>query len=270
MVQLHYLFKKRANDDIDNMDFVRDPNPSGVLPSGLPTFREIDDPLFEPQTFSTTNYKQLNTNDIYGMHTSFLVRPGARKILQTHLQLVVKQKTNDFKIPSVAFAFLGIRPVNYDEANGTYTPLYDYFFIDRNSNMMCENSKIEFKDDSLGSVWETLNSVGVVPTAIEFAGGSPTYKTYPFNDSIFYTSWKHTSSVTLSSNVYTTHDLSSPILSHFPDTTNLPVGNALEAKFMYYALYPNYLDAASNNDNPVLTLLQSDDIESLTGYSTII
>lgn len=271
MVQSHMLWKKRLNDDRDDMDFVMDPNPVGVSPNGLPIFREINDPLFSPQTFSTVNYKQVNTQDIYGMHSTILVRPGVRKVRQVHIQMVVKQRQNDFQVPSVALAFLGIRPIQYDSSTFSYTSPYDYFFIDTNVNMVCENSRKELSDNSIGHVWDTLNSVGVVPDAINFSDpGDGTFRHFPLLDASFYTNWTHTATTTLNSQVYTTHELSSPILSHFADTTNLTVGNGFELKFQFYSLYPSYLDVAVNTPDPVLSLLESDSIASLTGYADII
>jgi hypothetical protein len=203
------------------------------------------------------------------MHTNFLVRPGVRKTRTVFMKMVVQQKQNDFQVPSGAIGFLGIRPVNYDPFTGNYTPLYDYFTLDSNLNMVCENTRKELTDPAIGNVWETLNSSGVVPNSIEFAAGG-TFREYPLLDAAFYTNWTHKSTTTLNNQVYTTHELASPILSHFADTTNLPIGNAFEAKFQFYSLYPTYLNAAVNNDGPVLSLLESDSIASLTGYVDII
>lgn len=274
MVQNHTLFKKRINDDLDNIDYVQDPSPKTedgkvlVSPSGFPLFREITDASFIQQAFGVNNYKKLNTTDIYGMYTSFLVRPGIRKLQTTHLEITVKQRGNKLQIPSVAFGILGLRPVDYDETSGGFTPLVDYFTLDRNTNMMCLNSSEEFKDDRVGGITNILNLAGVCPLAIENVDLS-TYKHFPLHDAILYTNWKHVGTITANNDVYTTHVISSPIYSHFADVAHLPIGNAFEAKFMLYVLYPEYLDSGVNTSDPVLKLLPSDEIVSLTGFNDI-
>lgn len=269
MVQYHFLWKKRYNDDFDNLDFIQDPIPIGVSPLGIPIFREITDPTFVTQPFTTNNYKQLNTQDIYGMYMTILNRPGVRKVNNFQMNMTVEQKSSKFQIPSVAISFQSVRPGFWDQGTGTFTPLFDYFLLDPNMNCVDENIRKELTDNSLGSIWDTLNGVGVLPDQIDLTGGG-VYRKFPLLDFANYNGWEHITTTEISNKIYTTHKLASPILLNTPDVNNFPGANAIQVKFQFYTLFPEYLDATSNTPDPILTLLDSDSIASLTGHAEII
>lgn len=166
MVQCNLLFKKRRNTDLNNFDFVMDPQPIGINPAtGFPLYREITD--FKHQPYTDT-YKQLNTTDDYGLFSEFLIHPGARKFRQEHVQLTVEQKGQTFNQPTFLVGFFGLRPGLYDTTTNTFQPLYDYFQLDRNSSMMCDNSRTDFNAIGSGSIQSILNSVDIAPDTIEY------------------------------------------------------------------------------------------------------
>ena len=134
--------------------------------------------------------------------------------------------------------------------------------------MICDNGRTEFNNALSGGLWNTLNNVGAVPDTIQnVTPVGSFYKFNPFLDSMFYTNWTHTNSTNVGNDVYTTHDLITPIFTHFPDVSRFPPGVAIEGKIQVYALYPEYLDSNDiDSPDPVLKLLDSDSIHSLTGF----
>ena len=269
MVQLTMLFKKRQNTDIDNMDFVQDAAPIGVQPgTGLPIYREIDHSSFLPQPF-TIQYKNVNNNDNYGLFTSFQIRPGPRKLRQTTQEIIIEQTSSKFLAPSYIMAMFGLRVGALNEETGVYTPLSDHYRLDRNQSMLCDNTADDLRIEGVNNVVTELNNVLACPLAIDLVSGG-TFKKYPLSDAAYMTPLRHTSTVSVGSKTYTTHDISQPIYNHLPDSGSLPAGLVLDVKLQVYVLYTEHVDSSVSDGSTVLRMFEADNIISFSSVVDVI
>lgn len=167
MVQCSLLFKKRRYLDENNMDFVMDPIPIGQDPqTSFPLYREINHSTILSQGYTDT-YKQINTTDDYGFFTEFLIRPGVRKFRQENIQITVEQKENSFRIPAFMIGFFGYRPGFYNASTQDFQPIYDYFFLDRNVSMICDNTYSELAAKGPTDIETLINEADFAPLQID-------------------------------------------------------------------------------------------------------
>lgn len=261
MVAMTLFFRRRLDEDINNYNYITDIDPYTFV-SGFPLYREITHPDFDSNTY---DYKSVTDNDIYGMYTTFLVR-APRKMRQNKLQVTIQQKSNSFHIPLFFIGLFGFRPGLYDEATQTFTPLQDYFTFDRGVNMMCDNTSADMKSNDVASIGGVLEGLGVAPSTILYAGGSSTYRDFPLHDASLITAFQTTNTIVAHNNVYTTHDLVTPLFNHVPDVNNLGDSIVLQAKLNVYLAYSDY----SSTTQSKLRLIEADHIISLGGDFDVI
>lgn len=266
MVQLNTLFRRRIASDINNFDFVMDNEPEAIGTDGFPIWRELDDPIFT-STVASLSYKQTDLNDLYGLYTTFFVHPGVRKIRQIAGQITISQKTSAYVEPAFLISFLGFRPGFYNDETQIFTPQYDYFRLDRNASMACNNLHEDLLGLGSSDISGVLASLGVIPETIAFAAGG-TFRTRPCADFALVSAMRHTGTITKGNDVYTTHDHISPFLNHTIDVSNLPEGFILQAKIMTFVA--TLRSEGVGDTAPLLRLIPSEDVLSFSAPIDVI
>ena len=261
MVAMSLFFRRRINEDTNNFNFITDVNPYQIV-NGFPLYREINHPDFGINSY---DYKTVTNNDIYGMYTTFLVR-APRKMRQNKIQVTIEQKANKFQVPVFFIALFGFRPGVYDEASQTFTPFYDYFFLDRGVNMMCDSVSTDLKSaDTLG-VQTLLEGLEIVPEPIINSADASVYREHPFHDSVMMTVFETTNSMVANNKLYTTHNLATPILNHVPDTVSNGDDVVLQGKIQVYLAYADYTLTTESK----LRLIEAEQVISLGGDFDVI
>jgi hypothetical protein len=263
MVACSLLFRPRANEDLNNFNFITDidPIPNATNGFGLPLFREVTHSDFVQQP--AYEYKQL-ASDPFGYYTTFLIHSGARKLRQTQVQVTIKQRDNQFDIPVFFIGIFGLRPGTLD-TNKNFVPFYDYFTLDRSNNMTCDNVFDELSSTESASVPRTLIGAGIVPDTIEYSP-SGIYRNFPLHDGCLFNTFETTSSVQAKNDVFTTHDLAEPIFNHLPDLTSFGPNVILQAKLNVYPCYVDYTLGTTSK----MRLFGAFDVVSLGGSVDII
>lgn len=261
MVAMTLFFRRRQAEDLNNFNYITDVDPVNpfVFP---PLYRDHNHPDFLPNSYE---FKAPATNDDKGLYTTFLINP-ARKLRQNKIQVTIEQKSNVFKTPLFFVGLFGFRPGLYDPNTQAFQPFYDSYFLDRNVNLMCDNTSLELKSADSASMAQELIGLGVVPDSILNAVGGGTYKEHPFHDSTLVTVFQTTNTVVANNKVYTTHDLVTPLLNTLPDVSSLGPGVALEAKLNVYLAYTDYTLGTESK----MRLINADEVVSLGGDFDVI
>ena len=272
MVQQITFYKKRENLDLNNINFIANENPIGTNSFGFPIFREITDPLYTQTPWSTTQYKNI-TSDEYGMFTSFYVRSGVRRFRQNHVELVLEQKTNDFVSPLFFATFFGFRPVIYDPRTGSTTgpptapiPIYDHFNLFPTQNMRCNNLHDDFTSSITGSPTDLLETTNAIPPPILYSADSTYHRRHVFSDLAMPIAFKTKSVFSQGAKTFSLHTMASTHEFSLPDINSFPGGIALEAKLHIYCFKAVYFSGVNNNSDPQIFPIPADDIVTFGGY----
>lgn len=271
MVAIVILLRKRRNVDTNDINFVTDSAPIGQDAFGFPLYREITSPDFVQSTYASTFYKQISTDDAYGFYDTFLFRPGIRKIVQDKLTITVEQKSqqNIFTMPLYVLGLFGVRIVAYDEATQTVIPTTRPYQLASAKGSVNHSEVITHEFSVRGttpsSLVDVLEGANLIPPPIEFsAGGS--YKSKVVNDTGYITNWTHEGTAQAGSAIFTTHVIDRPLIAWSNDQLNLPPGLALQFKAQAYVFRAEYPPHATNSDDPILRLIDADDIITFSGH----
>ena len=260
MVVSNLLWRPRQGFDTNNINFVTIPtNPEST----------VADPQFVQNTWSTTDWLGPATNDDLGFFTTFLIRPGMRKMNQQKIQVTVKQAGNRFIPTLFSVAFFGLRPVFYDDVSDTVVPLQPYFTMSNfNTLMACDNLRSEFTNPA--GITTELEAKGAIPPAIEYASpGGTFYREKLIQDVAQVDIFDHVATVTKGNDVWTTHQVSTPLFPSYPDVYALKDGMALQAKMQIYFTTTDYsLQIPPNpTDAPSLSFLNN---TLVTSFSSLV
>ncbi len=273
MVRVNAHFRKRKNLDLNNFNYIQDINPKfppTLNPFGFPVFREITDPEFterdtgSPTDIFTDVYKQVNDTDDYGYFTTWYARPGVRMLALENVHVVVAQKGNEFQNPIWFMGQFGFRPCLYDASTQSATPLYDYFTFNRGVNLLCNNSLNEFQNRVSGKALDQMLVAHAGPDQIDYTAGG-TYRNHPIGDTVHAEATRMNGTVEVGNTIYTEHELSAPVWNVLPDIVNFPDPLVIEVKMQVYIAFTNHPTADNNDSDPVVELINADDIESIAG-----
>jgi hypothetical protein len=266
MVATVIEFRRREGEDINNFNFITDMNPNGITDTGLPSYREITSNDFVQSTWSNNHYKQIATDDTYGFYSKFLLRPGMRKIEQKELELTIIQSTAGIEIPSILTGMFGFRPVLYDEATDTTTPLQDFYNFAQATHPVTDELKFEFSDRTATSPSPLLESVFAIPPPIDFTAGG-VYKDKIMTDLALFTPWRIKTTIQKGNVTYTTHEMQLPLILNTPDSAALPAGIQIEAKAQIYLWRSNF---GAGIDTPYLSPIPNENVVSFYGYVDVL
>ena len=261
MVAMTLFFRRRFGEDINDFNFIQDIDPIGIGENGFPLFRDILHPDFAPNAYT---FLQTDVNDIYGMFTTFYIK-SPRKMRQNKIQVTIKQKSNLFQVPIYFIALFGFRPCAYDPETQNVTALSNSYTLDRSVNMMCTNTSLDLKSEDTASVGGLLSGIGTVPSPILLSGGG-IYRDHPLHDACMVTVFQTTNTVVANNNVYTTHDLVTPLFNHVPDVASFGKNIIFQGKIQVYLATPDYALTTESK----LRLMTSDQIVSLGGDFDVI
>lgn len=251
MVLANLYWRPRQAKDINDMNFVTVPSDPTKL---------ITDSDFVQTAWSNNEWLGTATSDDCGFYTTFLVRPGARKLNQQSIQVTVNQGTSKYLPTLFSIAFFGARPGTYDDASDTFTPAQSYFSMNNmNTMMMCDTMKTEMKDP-LG-VTATLEAKNIIPPPIEYTAGG-FYREHVVQDVGLITPFDLKSTIVKGSQVWTNHEIPMPMFPTFSDNFAAPDGYAIQGKIMIYFLSTDYsLQIPPNNVNtPSFSVIPNTDI----------
>jgi len=232
------MWRPRQGFDTNDMNFVTIP--------GDPT-KTVESGDFEQTPWNTNQWLEPAVDDDCGFFTTFLARPGLRKLNQAAISVTIKQASNNYLPTLFTIAFFGARPGSYDDATDTFTPFQDYFTMNNmNTMMMDDNLKREMNDPTgLTSLFESKN---VIPPPIEFGFLPGFYREKIIQDCALITPFAHTGTITAGSNIYTTHSISMPMFPTFSDNFGAPDGVAIQGKIQIYFTTTDYSLQIPPND----------------------
>lgn len=288
MVVGTFIMKKRQLIDVNNINFITN-LPAVGESNGFPIYPEITDPRFLNHdtigSWAVDHYKQPAVDDIYGFYTSFYVRPGARKIRHHDVQIVIEQHSGDYIAPTFFTSFFGLRPVFYDpRSNGpmnTPTPIQDHFNLfptqlltdtTLQRDLSNRTPQVGVGPGNPEAPTLLLEAANVLPPPIEYdpleVPGGGFHRSNLF-DLAMVMPLKTLSVFSKGSDTYSTHTLQSNHQLDLPDIFNFPQGIMLELKLQVYCYDIVMLDSASNDDTPIVELIQSDSVKSFVGQYDI-
>jgi len=257
MVLANLMWRPREAFDVNDMNFITDPTDPTKI---------ITDPDFVSSAWSTTEWLSTATDDDCGFFTTFLVRPGARKLNQQKIQVTIQQKAADYTPSLFSIAFFGSRPGTYNDATDVFTPLQPYFSMNNmNTMMMCDTLKSELKDKTATSVTTKLETKNVIPPPIALTAGG-FYRENVIQDCALITPFDFTSSIVKGNFVATNHQIPMPMFPTFSDNLAAPDGFAIQSKIIIYFTTTNYsLQIPPNSvTSPSMGLVANTDILSFS------
>jgi hypothetical protein len=222
----------------------------------------VADSAFVQNAWSNTDWLGLANDDDCGFYTTFLARPGVRKLNQQKIQVTVKQPGSGFIPTLFSLAFFGARSGSYDDATDTFTPFQPYFSMNNmNTMMLCDTLKSEMKNPS--GLQAGLESKGVIPPPIEYASGG-FYRENILHDNGLITPFDHVATIVKGNDVWTTHTIPMPMFPTYSDNFAAPDGVAIQGKIMIYFTTTNYANQIPPNptDTPSLEFLNNTQIAS--------
>lgn len=269
MVKGIQFYKKRKNLDFNNLNFVANEAPIGINAFGFPIFPEVNNAtLYQQTTFSTTHYKQITTTDNYGFFLTSYANGGTRKLIQKDVQLVLEQKSQDFKSAIFFLGYFGARPVQFDIRTDQPDPIpiYDHFNMFPINTSPSNTLQDDLTSIIAGGITNIFEGGFVFPPPITRVDTS-IQRRY-LTDLGVVIPFETTNVAAFGNKTISKHSLMDEFYFNFPDI--LPRGINFEFKIQIYPLYCVYPLADNNNSDPQLFPIHVDDVISFHGVQETI
>jgi hypothetical protein len=248
-------WRPREEKDVNDMNFVTDPTDPE---------RTVQHSDFVQNAWSNNEWLGDADDDNCGFYTTFLVRPGVRKLNQQKIQVTITQTQNEYKPALFSVAFFGSRLGTYDDATDTFTPSESYFSMNNvNTMMMCDTLKGEMKNTS--GITAELQAKKVIPPPIALTAGG-FYRQYLLQDVALMSPFDFKGAIRSGSEIFTNHEISMPMFPTFSDNFAVPDGAAIQWKIMIYFLRTDYSRVIPPNDVNATTfnLIPNDNILAIS------